>query len=144
MVSPCPHAPKCPPPVCLPPSLRLTATPSAGPRPSPDKPAGNGSGDKSNLPGYETRTGSIDAFAGSMSGAAQGVNLVKERTPRFEGWNLVPLAGVPLVGRMFVGRYNTISDTWRDSAGILRGVLDKDSEKVTRAAQNYRNAERPG
>ncbi|WP_188191140.1 hypothetical protein [Nonomuraea sp. SYSU D8015] len=79
-----------------------------------------------------------------MSGAAQGVNLVKERTPRFEGWNLVPLAGVPLVGRMFVGRYNTISDTWRDSAGILRGVLDKDSEKVTRAAQNYRNAERPG
>jgi hypothetical protein len=79
-----------------------------------------------------------------VGGAAQGVHLVKDQTPRFEGWNLVPLAGVPLVGRMFVGRYNRVSDTWRDSAGILHNVLRADSDKVARAAQNYRNAENPG
>ncbi|MFD2355678.1 hypothetical protein ACFSTC_50015 [Nonomuraea ferruginea] len=45
---------------------------------------------------------------------------------------------------MFVNRLNTISDTWRDSAGILRDVLRTDAAKVSRAAANYRQAENPG
>lgn len=135
-LSPCPHTPACPPPVCLPPSLRPRAATAT---PVHHDPAGG-----TNLPGYETRTGHIDGFAGTMSGTADGVGLVRERTPRFEGWNLAPLAGVPVIGLMFVNRLNTISDTWRDSAGILRDVLRTDAAKVGRAAANYRQAENPG
>ncbi|MEV0617192.1 hypothetical protein AB0I81_27990 [Nonomuraea sp. NPDC050404] len=89
------------------------------------------------------QAGSIDRFAGTMSGTAQGVSQLKEHTPRFDGMDLAPLAGVPIVGLMFVSRFNRISDTWKDSAGILQNVLKADSDKVTKAAQNYRAAERP-
>ncbi|MEV5889891.1 hypothetical protein [Nonomuraea fuscirosea] len=139
VVSPCPHVPKCPPPACLPPALR----PSPSPSPSPSKPAPSQKGDGTKG-GYEAVAGSIDKFAGSISGAAQGVNQVKEYTPRFEGMDLAPLAGVPLVGLMFVNRFNRISDSWKDSAGILHNVLRTDSGKITMAARNYRDAERPG
>ncbi|GAA1693648.1 hypothetical protein GCM10009733_106880 [Nonomuraea maheshkhaliensis] len=139
VVSPCPHTPKCPPPACLPPALRPSASPAPS-KPAP-KPEQKGDGKKG---GYEANAGSIDKFAGSISGAAQGVNEVKEYTPRFEGMDLAPLAGVPLVGLMFVNRFNRISDSWKDSAGILHDVLQTDSGKIAMAANNYRNAERPG
>ncbi|MER7363342.1 hypothetical protein [Nonomuraea wenchangensis] len=140
VTSPCPHTPTCPPPVCLPPSLRPVASPSASPS---AKPPGkqDPATDKSNLTGYQTSTGTIDAFAGAMTDSGDGVHLVKQRTPRFEGWNLAPLAGVPVVGLMFTNRFNTIADTWRDSAGILGDVLRRDADKVTLSASNYRQAE---
>ncbi|PZG17901.1 hypothetical protein [Nonomuraea aridisoli] len=75
-----------------------------------------------------------------MHSTATGVDLTGNRTPRFEGWNLAPLAGVPLIGLMFVGRLNTIADTWRDTSGILSNVLRDDSDKITRSAANYRAA----
>ncbi|MGN9786407.1 hypothetical protein ACTMTF_33625 [Nonomuraea sp. ZG12] len=81
-------------------------------------------------------------FAGTMDDSATGVDTVRQRTPRFEGWNLAPMAGVPIVGLMFVGRFNTITDTWRDSAGILTEVLRTDSGKVSKAADNYVAAQR--
>ncbi|MGP4096147.1 hypothetical protein [Nonomuraea sp. KM90] len=144
LVSPCPHSPKCPPPVCLPPSLRPTTAPTNANEPANASRERENPGGSSDLPGYETQAGYLDAFAGAMSATAQGVGLVRDRTPRFEGWNLAPLAGVPIVGLAFVGRFNRISDTWGDSAGILHGVLAADSGKITRSAQNYRNAENPG
>ncbi|HEX4812436.1 MAG TPA: hypothetical protein VFV66_06750 [Nonomuraea sp.] len=140
MVSPCPHTPACPPPVCLPPSLRPTAEPRIVPKKSGD-PAD--AGDKSKLPGYETHISSIDTFTGSMSSAAQGVNAIRNHTPRFEGWDLAPMAGVPIVGLMFIDRFNRISDTWKDSAGILHNLLKTDTDKLATAARNYRAAERP-
>ncbi|TDD14539.1 hypothetical protein [Nonomuraea diastatica] len=79
-----------------------------------------------------------------MDASATGVNTLKEATPRFEGWSLAPLAGVPIVGLMFVNRFNTITDTWKDSAGILSEVLHTDSGKVSRAAENYAAAARAG
>ncbi|MCK2221301.1 hypothetical protein MF672_046985 [Actinomadura sp. ATCC 31491] len=137
VTSACPHTPTCPPPVCLPPSLRPAASPSSAPKPVKQDPGS----DRSNLPGYESRTGSIDAFAGVMTDSARGVHLVKQRTPRFEGWNLAPLAGVPVVGLMFTDRFNRIADTWSDSARILGDVLHRDAGKVTLSAGNYRAAE---
>jgi hypothetical protein len=77
-----------------------------------------------------------------MDDSATGVDTVKQWTPRFEGWNLTPMAGIPIVGLMFVNRFNIIADTWRDSAGILTEVLRTDSGKVFRAADNYVAAER--
>ncbi|MEV4084651.1 hypothetical protein ACGFJC_18025 [Nonomuraea fuscirosea] len=142
VVSPCPHTPTCPPPACLPPSLRPSASPAPS-QPTSSKPASGQKGDGAKG-GYEAVAGSIDKFAGSISGAAQGVNQVKEYTPRFEGVDLAPLAGVPLVGLMFVNRFNRISDSWKDSAGILHNLLQTDSGKIAMAANNYRNAERPG
>lgn len=127
LTSPCPHTPACPPPVCLPEALR-TAPP----------PATTGGTDPS---GYESTISHIDGFAGTLTEAAEGVGLVRQRTPRFEGWNLVPLAGVPAVGLLFAGRFNAIADTWDDSAGILSDVLLTDSGKVGRSAANYRQAE---
>ncbi|MEU7853302.1 hypothetical protein [Nonomuraea sp. NPDC049141] len=87
--------------------------------------------------GYETNAGYVRKFAGTMDGSATGVDTVKQWTPRFEGWNLIPMAGVPIVGLMFVNRLNTIADTWRDSAGILSEVLRTDSGKIYKAADNY-------
>lgn len=87
--------------------------------------------------GYETDAGYVRKFAGTMDGSATGVDAVRQRTPRFEGWNLSPMAGVPVVGLMFVNRLNTIADTWRDSAGILSEVLRTDSGKIYQAADNY-------
>ncbi|MEV6860987.1 hypothetical protein AB0M44_08275 [Streptosporangium subroseum] len=75
-----------------------------------------------------------------MSGAAVGVQELKNSTPRFEGWNLVPLAGIPIIGMPFVGRFNGISDLWADSADILRGVLTRSGEKLMRSADNYAQA----
>jgi hypothetical protein len=72
-----------------------------------------------------------------MSGAAVGVDELKNSTPRFEGWNLAPLAGIPIIGLPFVGRFNTISDIWADSAGILGSVLTQSGEKLLRSAENY-------
>ncbi|MCF6476523.1 hypothetical protein FAF44_50555 [Nonomuraea sp. MG754425] len=144
MVTPCPHTPPCPPPVCLPPSLRPSDDPTSSGEPADTSEERDNSGDSTDLPGYEINAGYLDTFAGLMSGVAEGVGYVKERAPRFEGWNLVPLAGVPIVGLMFVGRYNRISDAWGDSALILRDVLGADSDKITVSAQNYRNAESAG
>ncbi|SDH82421.1 hypothetical protein SAMN05421869_103341 [Nonomuraea jiangxiensis] len=75
-----------------------------------------------------------------MDGAGQGVHQVNQRTPRFEGWNLAPLVGVPIVGLWFVGRYNNIADTYRDSATILGNLLKNDSTKLITSAANYRAA----
>ncbi|MEO3793266.1 hypothetical protein ABGB14_23900 [Nonomuraea sp. B10E15] len=138
-MSPCPHAPACPPPVCLPSSLRTTPTPAATPEPTqaPDTSGGSQGG-------YETSVSHVRKFAGIMDISATGVDTVKEATPRFEGWSLIPLAGIPIVGQIFVSRFNTITDTWKDSAGILSEVLRTDSGKVSRAADNYVAAERAG
>ncbi|TDD12824.1 hypothetical protein E1292_00780 [Nonomuraea deserti] len=138
-MSPCPHTPACPPPICLPSSLRTPSTPAATPEPT--QPPGTSSGSHD---GYETSAKYVRKFAGTMDASATGVDTVKEATPRFEGWDLVPLAGVPIVGLMFVNRFNTITDTWKDSAGILSEVLRTDSGKVSRAADNYVAAERAG
>ncbi|MGP3934199.1 hypothetical protein [Nonomuraea sp. KM88] len=86
----------------------------------------------------------VRKFAGIMDMSATGVDTVKEATPRFEGSSLIPLAGMPIVGLRFVSRFNTITDTWKDSAGILSEVLHTDSGKVSRAADNYVAAERAG
>ncbi|MFI7616275.1 hypothetical protein E1286_11145 [Nonomuraea terrae] len=75
-----------------------------------------------------------------MQSTATGVNLAGNRTPRFEGWNLAPLAGMPQIGLRFVGRLNAIADTWRDSTGILGNVLRDDSDKIIKSAANYRAA----
>ncbi|WP_157249295.1 hypothetical protein [Nonomuraea typhae] len=76
-----------------------------------------------------------------MDGSARGVNTLKEHTPVFEGWNLVPLAGVPIIGLAFVGRFNNISSIWKDSAGILGRTLTEDSGKMHRAADIYAAAD---
>ncbi|MEU8247152.1 hypothetical protein [Nonomuraea sp. NPDC048916] len=143
MVSPCPHTPGCPPPVCLAPGLRPQGTTWSTARPvhrpvDPDHPGGPATG------GYDVHTGYVKSFAGVMGASADGVEVVERQTPRFEGWNLVPLAGIPIVGVPFAGRFNTIADTWRDSAGILADMLRTDSGKVSRAADNYHAAETAG
>ncbi|GAA2356580.1 hypothetical protein [Nonomuraea africana] len=94
------------------------------------------------MPGYEVQAGYVRKFAGTMGTSATGVDEIKQHIPRFEGWNLVPLAGVPVIGLAFVGRFNSIADLWCDSAGILGEVLRKDSDKVCRAADNYVAAEK--
>ncbi|MEV0591874.1 hypothetical protein [Nonomuraea cavernae] len=101
----------------------------------PDRPGSTGTG------GYGVHTTYLKSFAGTMGTSADGVDVVKQSAPRFDGWNLVPLAGVPIIGLPFVGRFNTIADTWRDSAGVLVDVLRADSGKVSRAADNYHAAE---
>ncbi|MGI5161060.1 hypothetical protein [Microbispora sp. CA-102843] len=147
MVSPCPHTPSCPPPgPCLPDSLRgrqqgapqaqkpaASATPPAGP-----------SGGSSGLPGYEVATGFIRKFAGTVGGSADGVRRLGDATPRFQGWNLAPLAGVPIVGLTFVHRFNSVSDTWSNAAGVLGDALHRDGETLVRAADNYVAAEKAG
>ncbi|WP_204051664.1 hypothetical protein [Microbispora siamensis] len=148
MVSPCPHTPPCPPPgPCLPDSLRgrqagapqapkPAATPAAY---SPD-PGGGSSG----LPGYEVAAGFIRKFAGTVGGSADGVRRLGDATPRFQGWNLAPLAGIPIVGLTFVHRFNSVSDTWSSAAGILGDALHRDGETLVRAADNYVAAEQAG
>ncbi|SDQ42930.1 hypothetical protein SAMN04489764_0645 [Thermostaphylospora chromogena] len=76
-----------------------------------------------------------------MNGSADAVETLRQSTPRFEGWNLAPLAGVPLAGLLFVNRCNTIADSWADCAGVLRDVLRGDSSRLHRAADNYIAAE---
>ncbi|MFF0248497.1 hypothetical protein ACWEU6_07595 [Streptosporangium sandarakinum] len=76
-----------------------------------------------------------------MSDSATGVDAVRQWTPRFEGWHLAPVAGVPVVGLLFVDRLNAVADTWRDSAGILSDVLHKDNGRLFRTADNYVAAE---
>ncbi|MFE3455804.1 hypothetical protein ACFXJ8_43565 [Nonomuraea sp. NPDC059194] len=77
-----------------------------------------------------------------MDASATGVHQLKEHTPIFEGANLAPLAGIPIVGLLFVSRFNNISNTWRDSAGILGKVLTEDSGKMFRSADIYIAAEK--
>ncbi|WP_432930043.1 hypothetical protein ACQPZZ_07140 [Microbispora sp. CA-135349] len=148
MVSPCPHTPPCPPPgPCLPDSLRVRqAGASAAPKPAtpPAAPPAGPSGDPSGLPGYEVAVGFIRKFAGTVGGSAEGVRRLKDATPRFEGWTLAPLAGVPVVGLAFVHRFNAVSDTWSDAAGVLGDALRRDSETLVRAADNYVAAEKAG
>ncbi|MEV0514406.1 hypothetical protein [Nonomuraea sp. NPDC050405] len=102
--------------------------------PAPDDPGGA-------RDGYTEHERYVRKFAGTMDSSATGVETVRQWTPRFEGWNLIPMAGVPIVGLMFVGRFNTVTDTWEDSAGILAEVLRTDSGKVSRAADNYAAAD---
>lgn len=134
MVSPCPHTPACPPPACLAPGLRPKPETAAPGRPAP-APDASGSGGPAG--GYNVDAGYVRKFAGAMDGSATGVDSIKQHTPRFDGWNLVPLAGVPIIGLAFVGRFNAIADTWQDSARILADVLRTDSGKVSRAADHY-------
>jgi hypothetical protein len=101
-------------------------------------------GGSSGLPGYEVAAGFIRKFAGTVDGSAEGVRRMKDATPRFEGGNLAPLAGVPIVGLAFVHRFNTVSDTWSGAAGILGDALRRDGETLVRAADNYVAAEKAG
>ncbi|GAA2290533.1 hypothetical protein GCM10010149_41920 [Nonomuraea roseoviolacea subsp. roseoviolacea] len=138
-MSPCPHTPACPPPACLPQSLRAQPARaiSATQRPTPDE-TGRGPGGSG---GYDVNGGYVRKFAGTMDSSATGVDTVKHWTPRFEGWQLIPMAGVPIAGLLFVDRFNTVSDTWRDCAGILSELLRADSGKVFQAADNYAAAD---
>lgn len=85
--------------------------------------------------------GRIRTFADTVNGSADVVETLGRNTPRFEGWNLAPLAGVPLVGLLFVNRCNVIADTWADCTGVLSEVLRGDGSKLHRAADNYIAAE---
>ncbi|NUW33745.1 hypothetical protein HTZ77_20230 [Nonomuraea sp. SMC257] len=136
MVSPCPHTPACPPPACLPQSLRAQPARAASARQAaiPDD-TGRGPG------GYDVNEAFVRKFAGTMDSSATGVDTVKHWTPRFEGWQLTPMAGVPIAGLLFVDRFNIISDTWKDCAGILSGLLRTDSGKIVKAADNYAAAD---
>ncbi|NUW44885.1 hypothetical protein [Nonomuraea rhodomycinica] len=146
VVSPCPHTPACPPPACLPQSLRAqpARAVSAGQAqpalavstrqaPPPD--------DTGSPNGYDVNEAFIRKFAGTMDSSATGVETVKHWTPRFEGWQLIPMAGVPIAGLLFVNRFNTVSDTWADCAGILSGLLRTDGGKIVKAADNYHAAD---
>ncbi|MEU8056579.1 hypothetical protein [Microbispora bryophytorum] len=109
--------------------------------PARDPAPGGGS---SGLPGYEVAASFIRKFAGTVDGSAEGVRRMKDATPRFEGGNLAPLAGVPIVGLAFVHRFNAVSDTWSGAAGILGDALRRDGETLVRAADNYVAAEKAG
>lgn len=147
MVSPCPHTPPCPPGPCLPDSIRgqrpaafstiPANVPAYVPASVPADPGG-----PSGLPGYEVAAGFIRKFAGTVGDSAQGVRRLKDGTPRFQGWNLAPLAGIPIAGLAFVHRFNTVSDTWSQAAGILGDALHRDGETLVRAADNYVAAEK--
>ncbi len=152
MVSPCPHTPPCPPPgPCLPDSLRVRQTgapqtpkPTTAPATPPAGQSGGPNGGSSGLPGYEVATGFIRKFAGAVGGSADGVRRLRDATPRFQGWNLAPLAGVPIVGLTFVHRFNSVSETWSNAAGVLGDALHRDGETLVRAADNYVAAEKAG
>ncbi|GGO04413.1 hypothetical protein [Microbispora bryophytorum] len=101
-------------------------------------------GGSSGLPGYEVAASFIRKFADTVDGSADGVRRMKDAAPRFEGGNLAPLAGVPIVGLAFVHRFNTVSDTWSGAAGILGDALRRDGETLVRAADNYVAAEKAG
>ncbi|MEU6407431.1 hypothetical protein [Microbispora sp. NPDC046933] len=139
MVSPCPHTPPCPPGPCLPDSIRgqrpgtASAVPASWPAPG---------GGSSGLPGYEVAAGFIRKFADAVGGSADGVRRLRDATPRFQGWNLTPLAGIPIVGLASVHRFNSVADTWSDAAGILGDALHRDGETLVRAADNYVAAEK--
>ncbi|GGO17989.1 hypothetical protein GCM10010116_36260 [Microbispora rosea subsp. aerata] len=96
------------------------------------------------MPGYEVAAGFIRKFAGTVGGSAEGVRRLKDTAPRFQGWNLAPLAGIPVVGLAFVHRFNAVSDTWATAAGILGDALHRDGETLLRAADNYVAAQRAG
>ncbi|GAB3152153.1 hypothetical protein [Microbispora hainanensis] len=158
MVSPCPHTPPCPPPgPCLPDSLRVRQAgtrqaPQQVPQQAPQQaqqptatpatPPGGRNADAGAVPGYEVAASFIRKFAGTVSGSADGVRRLGDATPRFQGWNLAPLAGVPIVGLTAVHRFNTVSDTWSSAAGILGDALRTDGETLVRAADNYVAAEK--
>ncbi|XVQ87377.1 hypothetical protein ACQP2K_08180 [Microbispora siamensis] len=88
--------------------------------------------------------GFIRKFAGTVGGSADGVGRLRDATPRFHGWNLAPLAGVPIVGLTFVHRFNSVSDTWSSAAGVLGDALHRDGETLVKAADNYVAAEKAG
>lgn len=90
--------------------------------------------------GYEVSTGKIETFSHVMQLASVVMHGLERSTPRFEGWNLVPGAGVPAIGLLFVNRLNHIADTWSDCARLLRGVLEDDSKKLASVAVRYRAA----
>lgn len=162
MVSPCPHTPPCPPPgPCPPDSLRVRQagtqqapqqTPQRAPQQAPQRapqpattpaaPPGGRNADAGAMPGYEVAASFIRKFAGTVGGSAEGVRRLGDATPRFQGWNLAPLAGVPIVGLTAVHRFNTVSDTWSSAAGILGDALHADGETLVRAADNYVAAEK--
>ncbi|WP_185949512.1 hypothetical protein [Microbispora sp. KK1-11] len=89
-------------------------------------------------------TSFIRKFAGAVGGSADGVRRLRDATPRFQGWNLAPLAGVPIVGLTFVHRFNSVSETWSNAAGVLGDALHTDGETLVRAADNYVAAEKAG
>ncbi|GGK50561.1 hypothetical protein Ppa06_09040 [Planomonospora parontospora subsp. parontospora] len=93
-------------------------------------------------PGYEVAAGHLEKFAGTAGDAGTEVQGALDGTPRFEGWNLAPLAGVPLVGLLFVNRLNAVADTWAAGARVLRETLASDSERLVRVAATYVQVER--
>lgn len=119
--------------MCLPPGLRDGGPPATADQGAiiPSSAAGDG---------VEFRTDTIASFAEVMDLAANVVDQLKAATPRFDGGNLAPVVGIPMIGLVFVGRLNDVADTWADCAEILRGVLEKDGGKLFKVAENYRAA----
>ncbi|MFB4292810.1 hypothetical protein ACBI99_34560 [Nonomuraea sp. ATR24] len=135
-LSPCAHTPQCPPPACLPASLRAQPV-------SADPEARGGKGGNDPQGGVAYAVSKIVAYAETMDLSADVVSRLKSATPRFEGWNLAPIAGIPAIGLMFVNRINTIADTWADCAKLLDKVLEEDGSKLFKVAENYAAAHAP-
>ncbi|WP_285772936.1 hypothetical protein [Microtetraspora sp. NBRC 13810] len=72
-----------------------------------------------------------------LDDSATALHALKGSSPEFEGWNLAPVGGIPLVGLPYVNRLNSVSRTWGDSAAILGDSLRSDGGTMVRAAENY-------
>jgi hypothetical protein len=108
-------------------------------QPFPDTAGGTTGGS-----GFQTATDYLKRFAHTMNDCGNGVEQLKEVPPRFEGWGLAPLSGIPLVGLWFVRRLDVIVDTWADSVHILGAVLKADSKKLIATADKYIEVTTPG
>jgi hypothetical protein len=89
-------------------------------------------------PGFMVAANHLKDFASNGFGTASG-RYGKHTTglPKFEGSDYIPMVGLPLVGLLFAGDYNSVTDTISTAFGEMKRVTGDADTKLTSTANAY-------
>jgi hypothetical protein len=88
-------------------------------------------------PGYVVATDHLRIFSNGLDSVSQRCNQCKSQVPLFEGWDLVPGTGMPVVGLFFASNYNEYANVFKDALAAMAAALDVAHQKLNGVASSY-------
>ena len=92
-------------------------------------------------PGFQVATDHLRNFAKSLYTEGERYTQLAPSAPSFSGLDNVPIVGLPLLGLLFAGSYNSASSVAQEAIRELGKALDSACTGLNTVADNYFKAE---
>lgn len=92
-------------------------------------------------PGFKVAADHLVNFAHAFSTAGGRYDHHIKGLPKFEGADLIPMAGLPLIGLAFAGDFNTVTDNISNAFSEMKRVTEDTGSKLVTQANTYVAAE---